>query len=81
MQRAGIALTAVAPRNVHATAAEEALAGAEPTADAFDEAARLAAEAADPVSDVRGSAEYKREAARVFVRRGLEAAREMAEAA
>jgi carbon-monoxide dehydrogenase medium subunit len=81
VQRAGIALTAVAPRNVHATAAEESLAGAEPTGEAFDEAARLAAEAADPVSDVRGSAEYKREAARVFARRGLEAAREMAEAA
>jgi aerobic carbon-monoxide dehydrogenase medium subunit len=81
VRRAGIALTAVAPRNVHATAAEKSLAGAEPTSEAFDEAARLAAEATDPASDVRGSAEYKREAARVFVRRGLEAAREMAMAA
>jgi carbon-monoxide dehydrogenase medium subunit len=77
--RAGIALTAVAPGNVHATAAEQALAGAEPTDEAFDEAARLAAEAAEPASDVRGSAEYKREVARVFVRRGLATAREMAE--
>jgi aerobic carbon-monoxide dehydrogenase medium subunit len=79
--RAGIALTAVAPGNVHAAAAEEALAGSEPTDAVFDEAARLAAEATDPASDVRGSAEYKREVARVFVRRGLAAAREMAEAA
>ena len=79
--RAGIALTAVGPGNVHATAAEQALAGSEPTDEAFDEAARMAAEAAEPISDVRGSAEYKREVARVFVRRGLAAARDMAEAA
>jgi carbon-monoxide dehydrogenase medium subunit len=77
--RAGIALTAVAPQNVHATAAEQALAGSEPTDEAFDEAARLAAEAADPTTDVRGSADYKRDVARVFVKRGLVAAREMAE--
>jgi carbon-monoxide dehydrogenase medium subunit len=78
--RAGVALTAVAPGNVHATAAEEALAGSEPTDEVFDKAAGLAAEAADPTSDVRGSAEYKRDVARVFVRRGLAAARDMAEA-
>jgi carbon-monoxide dehydrogenase medium subunit len=76
--RAGIALAAVGPQNVHATAAEEALAGAEPGADAFDEAARLAAEATEPQSDVRGSADYKREAARVFVRRALDQAYDMA---
>ena len=79
--RAGIALTAVGPGNVHATAAEQALAGNEPTDEAFDEAARLAADATEPVSDVRGSADYKRDVARVFVRRGLAAARDMAQAA
>jgi aerobic carbon-monoxide dehydrogenase medium subunit len=79
--RAGIALTAVGPQNIEATAAEEALNGAEPGPEAFDEAARLAAEAAEPMSDERGSAEYKREAARVFVRRGLDRAHEMAGAA
>jgi aerobic carbon-monoxide dehydrogenase medium subunit len=78
--RAGIGLTAVAPQNLHAKAAEEALAGAEPGEEAFDEAARLAADAAEPVSDLRGSADYKRETARVFVRRGLAAAHEMATA-
>jgi carbon-monoxide dehydrogenase medium subunit len=76
--RAGIALTAVGPQNLHAVAAEEALAGAEPGLEAFDEAARLAADAAEPMSDVRGSADYKRETARVFVKRGLAAAHEMA---
>lgn len=69
--RAGIALTAVGSTNVHAAAAEAALAGAEPGDEAFDEAARLAAEAADPYDDLRGSAAYKREVARVYVRRGL----------
>lgn len=80
VRRAGIAMTAVGPRNLKAAAAEEALTGSEASDVAFDEAARLAAEAAEPVSDVRGSAEYKREAVRVFVRRGLERARDMATA-
>ena len=78
--RAGIALTAVGPKNVRAADAEQALAGAEPTEDAFEEAARLASEAAEPVDDVRGSADYKREVARVFVIRGLAQAHEMARA-
>jgi carbon-monoxide dehydrogenase medium subunit len=78
--RAGIGLTAVGPQNLNPSAAEEALAGAEPSDQAFDEAARLAADAAEPVSDARGSADYKRETARVFVRRGLAAAHEQATA-
>jgi aerobic carbon-monoxide dehydrogenase medium subunit len=80
IRRAGIGLTAVGPQNLHANAAEEALAGAAPDEEAFDEAARLAAEAAEPISDLRGSADYKRETARVFVRRGLATAHEMATA-
>jgi carbon-monoxide dehydrogenase medium subunit len=72
--RAGIALTAVGPRSIHATEAEAVLAGSEPGPAAFDEAADLAARAAAPVDDVRGSAEYKRNIVRVFVRRGLDRA-------
>ncbi len=79
--RAGIALTGVGPTNVHATDAEASLAGAEPTDAAFAEAGRLAAAAANPVADVRGSTEYKRHVADVFVRRGLATAVEMARAA
>ncbi len=79
--RAGIALTGVGPTNVHATDAEASLAGAEPTEAAFAEAGRLAAAAANPVADVRGSTEYKRHVADVFVRRGLATAVEMARAA
>jgi aerobic carbon-monoxide dehydrogenase medium subunit len=70
--RAGIALTAVGSRNIEATDAEAALAGTEPTEEAFAEAARLAAAAADPISDVRGSVEYKRHVVEVFARRGLD---------
>jgi carbon-monoxide dehydrogenase medium subunit len=38
------------------------------------EASRLAAQAAEPKADIRGSAEYKRDVARVFVQRGLHTA-------
>jgi carbon-monoxide dehydrogenase medium subunit len=76
--RAGISLTAVGATNLRCEAAEAALAGGEPTAEALEEAARLAAEAADPWDDIRGSAAYKRQVARVFVRRGLERAVEIA---
>jgi carbon-monoxide dehydrogenase medium subunit len=71
--KAGIALTAVGPTNLRATAAEEALAGSELTDDLIAEAGRLAAEAAQPFSDTRGTADYKRTVVRVFTERGLRA--------
>jgi carbon-monoxide dehydrogenase medium subunit len=76
--RAGIGLTAVGPKNLRAEAAERALAGQEPTTEAIAEAARLAAEAAEPKDDVRGSAAYKKDVVRVFVQRGLKTAVAMA---
>lgn len=72
--QAGIALTGVGPSNIRATAAEDALRGAAPDDDAVREAARLAAEAAEPVSDNRGTADYKRSVVRVFCERGLRTA-------
>jgi aerobic carbon-monoxide dehydrogenase medium subunit len=72
--RAGIGLTAVGSKNLRAAEAESALAGAEPTDEAFSEAGRLAAQTAQPSDDVRGSARYKRHVVEVFVRRGLQAA-------
>jgi aerobic carbon-monoxide dehydrogenase medium subunit len=69
--KAGIALTGVGPTNLVAEAAEEALAGSTLDDEAIREAARLAAEAAQPHSDVRGSEEYKRNVVRVFTERGL----------
>jgi len=81
VSRAGIGLTAVGPANMRATAAEEALSGAELDNEAIGEAGRLAADAAQPHSDVRGSEEYKRSVVRTFTERGLRTAAEAARAA
>ena len=59
------------PTNMRARAAEEALAGRAPDEEAIKEAARLAAEAAQPRDDVRGTAEFKRSVVRVYTERGL----------
>jgi carbon-monoxide dehydrogenase medium subunit len=74
VERAGIALTGVGLKNIDATEAAASLAGAAPTDGAFAEAGRLAAAASSPVTDVRGSEEYKRHVVDVFTRRGLAAA-------
>jgi carbon-monoxide dehydrogenase medium subunit len=75
VRKAGIALTGVGPMNVEATEAQQALEG-RPLDDAsIAEAARLAAAAAEPRDDVRGTAEYKRNVVRVFCERGLRQAR------
>ena len=81
VSQAGIALTGVGGSNIRAGAAEDVLRGAEPTAEAIGEAARLAAEAAEPQSDIRGTAEYKRNVVRVFTERGLRTAADAARAA
>jgi len=78
---AGIGLTSVGLTNVKPTAAEQALVGQVPSQEVFAEAGRLAAEAASPAADVRGSVEYKRHMVDVYVRRGLAHALEMAGAA
>lgn len=72
--RAGIGLTAVGPQNIKATEAERHLQGKEPTDEVIAQAARLAAEAAEPKEDARGSAAYKKDVVRVFVQRGLKSA-------
>ena len=69
--RAGIALTGVGPATIHATAAEDALVGKPLTEETIELAATRAAEAAQPRSDHRGSADYKRHVVATFVRRGL----------
>ncbi len=81
IERAGIALTGVGPRNIRAAEAEDALAGAEPTDAAITEAARLTAAAAEPQSDIRGTADYKRNVVRIYTERGLRTAVEAARAA
>lgn len=64
-----IALNSAGPAIFRARAAEEALRGREVTPARLDEAGAAAAAAADPIEDVRGSSEYKREVAAVLVRR------------
>jgi carbon-monoxide dehydrogenase medium subunit len=69
---AGIALTGVGASNIKATAAEQVLVGSALEPDVVAEAARLAAETAQPRTDHRGSAEYKRHVVSTFVIRALE---------
>ncbi|HEY4189099.1 MAG TPA: xanthine dehydrogenase family protein subunit M [Candidatus Limnocylindrales bacterium] len=58
--RAGIGVTGVSASPFAATDAEQSLAGKQPDDDAFRAAGSAAAAASQPVSDVRGSADYKR---------------------
>jgi len=69
--RAGIGLTGVGGSTIAATAAADALTGGPLTSDRITEAAGLAAEAARPRTDHRGSAEYKRHMVRTFMVRLL----------
>ncbi len=75
---AGIALTNVAETPVRCTQAEAFLTGKKPTAEILAEAGRLAAEAASPVADWKGSVDYKRNVARVLTTRALARAVERA---
>lgn len=78
IERAGIGLTAAGPKPVHATDAERFLVKKKPDAATIGEAARLAAAAASPTADRRGSVQYKREMARVLTMRALAKAVERA---
>lgn len=69
--RARIALAAVAPVPLRATAAEQALEGHAVTPERIAQAADLATEAARPISDQRGSADFRRHLVRVLTRRTL----------
>ena len=79
--RAGIGLTNAGLVPVKVSDAEKFLQGKKPDAAAIAEAARLAAEAADPQPDRRGAVEYKKEMARVLTARALKKAAERAQGA
>jgi xanthine dehydrogenase iron-sulfur cluster and FAD-binding subunit A len=68
---AAVSLGAVAPVILRAEAAEAHLLGKPFTDDTIDEAARLAADAARPIDDLRGSAAYRNAMVEVLVARGL----------
>lgn len=69
-----IAMSCVGPTPLRAKEAEDLLRGQKLMPELLREAAALAERVTDPVSDARGSADYKRAMAGVFVRRALEQA-------
>lgn len=68
---AEIVLASVGPMPVRATAAARSLVGNAPSAALFTAAGAMAAGDARPISDTRGSADYRRELAAVLTRRAL----------
>jgi carbon-monoxide dehydrogenase medium subunit len=75
IDQVGLALTNMGPTAIQATAAEQYLTGKKPSDDVIAEASRLAAQAVlQPSDDRRGSADYKREMARVHAARALKLA-------
>jgi len=75
-KEARIALGAVAPTPIRVPLAESILAGRVLTGEAIEEAAERAMEAARPISDIRGSGEYRKEIVKVLTRRTLKRALE-----
>jgi len=77
-REATVALGAVAPTPIVATAAGEAVAGKELSEEVLREAGERAAEAAVPIDDLRATKEYRLELVKVLTRRVLMAAAERA---
>jgi len=74
IERVGIGLTNVGPTPIKATEAERSLMGKQPDEATLAAAAALAARAAAPTADRRGSVDYKREMVRVLTARALRTA-------
>jgi carbon-monoxide dehydrogenase medium subunit len=68
---ARLALASVAPTPIRAPEAERKLVGERPSGALFEEAGRLAAQDARPISDMRGSAGYRGTLVAVLVARAL----------
>lgn len=66
VQQARIVLGAVAPTPMRAVQAEAALASQPPEESVIDSVAQIASQEARPISDVRGSAAFRRELVRVM---------------
>src|SRR2546426_2316261 len=77
-ERAGIGLTNVGPTPIQAKKAEDVLRGKKINDEAIRQAAQLASEESDPKSDLRGSAEYKRDLVRVLSARAIRRAQAVA---
>jgi len=74
----GIGLTNVGLTPIKAVRAEAYLKGKAPDEAAIKRTAELAAEAAEPSADLRGSVEYKKDLVRVLTARALRKAAERA---
>ena len=70
-QAASIVLGAVGPTFIRSIDAEEFLRSSEVTPSVAEKAAELAAACCTPITDVRASAEYRRELARILTKRGI----------
>jgi carbon-monoxide dehydrogenase medium subunit len=68
---ARVGLAAVGPNTTGLPAVSEALHGREPSEELYERAGALAAGSCSPVTDMRGSAEYKRHLAKELTRRAL----------
>jgi CO/xanthine dehydrogenase FAD-binding subunit len=77
-ERARIALCGAGPTPIRIRDAEAVIQGQAVSDEVVEEAAQLAAAAADPVEDIHGAVAYKRSMVEVFVRRALNQARERA---
>jgi aerobic carbon-monoxide dehydrogenase medium subunit len=80
IQKAGVALTNASYIPIRASNAESTLVGETPSDELIRAAAQAASEEADPSSDLRGSADYKRAMIRTMTRRALTKAVERARA-
>lgn len=76
---ARLVLGAVAPIPKMAGDAAKSLVGGPANEEAFDEAATLAQKESQPISDVRGTAQFRRDLVHVLARRALLKARERAQ--
>jgi aerobic carbon-monoxide dehydrogenase medium subunit len=74
IREARISITAATERPTRAVAGEVALVGSPAEPAAFARAAGATAEEVQTLADIRGSASYKREMVRVYVRRALQRA-------
>jgi len=81
IRSARVALGAVAPTPLLVAAASDALAGLPADDAAVERAAALAQEAARPITDMRGTAEFRKHLSAVLTRRALRAAITRAQAA
>jgi carbon-monoxide dehydrogenase medium subunit len=81
IESAWITLGSVAPTIAVATEAQQFLIGKTLDDETIEQAARLALNAARPIDDIRGPADYRREMARVLVARALRQLRDGVERA